>query len=84
VLKPTPNPILKTPEKKSRAPQASEATTVRHNGKLAVKTQAKGRRTSEEMAQEILCRKLEGAPDQLNKNDPVRDRLTKLFDEPIP
>jgi hypothetical protein len=36
------------------------------------------------MAQEILCRKLEGAPEQTNKDDPARDRLTKLFDAPIP
>jgi hypothetical protein len=36
------------------------------------------------LAQEILCRKLEGASDQPRKNDPVRDCLTKLFNAPIP
>jgi hypothetical protein len=61
--KPAPNPILKMPAKKASAPQAAETKTIRRSGRLTVKTLAKGRRTSEELAQEILNRKLEGTSD---------------------
>jgi hypothetical protein len=50
MLKPASNPILKTSAKKASAPQAAKAKAIRHNGRLTVKTFAKGRRTSEELA----------------------------------
>jgi hypothetical protein len=50
MLKPASNPILKTSAKKASAPQAAEAKAIRRSGRLTVKTLAKGRRTSEELA----------------------------------
>jgi hypothetical protein len=35
------------------------------------------------MAQEVLCKKLEGDTDQL-QNSKARDRLTNMFDAPLP
>jgi hypothetical protein len=36
------------------------------------------------MAQEVLCKKLDGALDQPDKVESARERLTKLFDAPLP
>jgi hypothetical protein len=82
VTRPAPVPILKTSAKKSITPKAAEAPSVRRSGRLSAKAQTRGRKTTEELAQEIFCIKLEGG--QPNKNEQARDRLTKLFDAPIP
>jgi hypothetical protein len=75
-------PVLKTPAKRNTTARVSEAPTVRRNGRLAEKTQAKGKKTAEELAQDLLCRKLEGSQPDFTAQ--ARDRLTKLFDAPIP
>jgi hypothetical protein len=36
------------------------------------------------MAQEVLCKKLDGSLDQPDKVESARERLTKLFDAPLP
>jgi hypothetical protein len=74
---------LKTPTKKAPTRQANEAPTVRRSGRLAVKSKSKGRKTAEELAQEILCNKLEGLPDPKCSKDQARDHLSKLLDAPI-
>jgi hypothetical protein len=73
-------PVLKTPTKKSAAAKASEALTIQRSGRLAQKAHSK--RSTEELAQDILCKKLEGS--QMDFTTQARDRLTKLFDAPIP
>jgi hypothetical protein len=52
-----------------------------HSGQLAQKAQTKGRKTAE-LAQDILRKKLEG--DQCDLTIHTHERLTKLFDAPIP
>jgi hypothetical protein len=39
---------------------------------------------AEKMAQEVLCKKLEGAIGQPDKEKKARDRLIQLFDAPLP
>jgi hypothetical protein len=75
VSKPAPTTILKTPAKKSPTRQANEAPTVRRSGRLAAKSKSKGRKTVEELAQEILCSKLEGLPDPKCSKDQVLRKL---------
>jgi hypothetical protein len=58
IAKPVAAAILKTPAKKSKAPRPSEAPTIRCSGRLAVKALKKGNRSAEEMAQEVLCKKI--------------------------
>jgi hypothetical protein len=48
------------------------------------KALTKGGKTSEELAQELLCKKLEGIAWQRSKADCARERLVKLFDAPLP
>jgi hypothetical protein len=56
--------------------------TTRRNGRLAQKTQSKGKKSAEEMVQDLMCKKLEGG--QLDLTTQARDCLIKLFDTPIP
>jgi hypothetical protein len=46
------------------------------------KAQSRGKKTAKELAQGILCKKLEGSQPDFNAQ--ARERLTKLFDTPIP
>lgn len=64
VSKPAAAAILMTPTKKTKATRAPEAT--RRSGRIAVKTQKKGRKSTEVMAQEILCKKLDGDQSHLD------------------
>jgi hypothetical protein len=57
VSAPAPKPILRTPAKKAKAIKGLETPSVNRSGRLATKTQAKGRNSSEDLAQEILRRK---------------------------
>jgi hypothetical protein len=59
VMQPVVVPVLKTLVKKSAAAKASEAPTIRCSGRLAEKAHSK--RSAEELAQDILCKKLEGS-----------------------
>jgi hypothetical protein len=68
-------PILKTPVKKSAALKAAKAPMMRRSGRLLEKAQLRGKKTAEELAQDILCKKLEGS--EADFNTQARDRLTK-------
>jgi hypothetical protein len=59
-----PKPILRTPTKKPKATKELEAPSVKRSGRPAAKAHAKGIKSYEELAQEILSKKLEGAPGQ--------------------
>jgi hypothetical protein len=39
---------------------------------------------TEKMAQEVLCKKLDGVIEQPDKEKLARDRLIQLFDAPLP
>jgi hypothetical protein len=77
-----PAPLLKTPAKKAKVAKNAEVPTIRHSGRLAQKAQTKGRKTAEELSQDIICKKLEGC--QSSPTIQARDRLTRLFEAPIP
>jgi hypothetical protein len=81
---PATRPILQTPAKNTTAAKGADEPFVRRSGRLAAKTQNRGRKSSEELAQEILCEKLEGVPGQQGKVDKARERLMKFFDTPLP
>jgi hypothetical protein len=57
-------------------------TTIRHSGRLAQKAQTKGRKIAEELAQDILCKKLEGC--HSSPTIQTWDHLIELFEAPIP
>jgi hypothetical protein len=84
VARPVVPTILKAPARKAKHLRQAEATTTRRSGRLAEKALKKGHRSAEEMAQEVLCNKLDGALDQPDKVESARERLTKLFDAPLP
>jgi hypothetical protein len=44
----------------------------------------KGPMCTEKMAQEVLCKKLDGVIEQPDKEKLARDRLIQLFDAPLP
>jgi hypothetical protein len=71
--------ILKTPARKNKIAKP-DAPTIRRSGKLAEKAQRKGPMCAEKMAQEVLCKKLEGAAKEQGKEKQARDRLIRLFD----
>jgi hypothetical protein len=48
-----------------------------------LKALTKGGKTSEELAQVLLCKKLEGVAGQQSKTDCAREHLVKLFDAPL-
>jgi hypothetical protein len=56
--------------------------TIRRSGRLAQKAQTKGRKIAEELAQDILCKKLEGC--HSSPTIQTWDHLIKLFEAPIP
>jgi hypothetical protein len=84
IAKPVAAAILKTPAKNSKAPRPSKAPTARRSGRLAAKALKKGNRSAEEMAQEVLCKKLGAGLVQTDKGEHARNRLIKLFDAPLP
>jgi hypothetical protein len=73
-----------TPAKKIKAAKETHAPSVRRSGRLMLKALTKGGKTSKELAQELLCKKLEGVAGQQSKADRARERLVKLFDAPLP
>jgi hypothetical protein len=77
-------PILRTLVKKPPVAQGPGEQSDRRSGRLAAKMQSRGRKSSREMAQELLCKKLEGVPGQQGIEDQARNRLMKLFDNPLP
>jgi hypothetical protein len=68
-------PILKTPVNKSAALKAAKAPMMRRSGRLVEKAQLRGKKTAEELAQDILCKKLEGS--EADFNTQAQDCLTK-------
>jgi hypothetical protein len=79
---PAPAPLLETLAKKAKVTKNAEVPTIRRSGRLAQKAQTNGRKTVEELVQDILCKKLEGC--RSSPTIQARDRLTKLFEGPIP
>jgi hypothetical protein len=59
-----PQPILRTPTKKIKVAKETHAPSVRRSGRLMSKALTKGGETSEELTQELLCKKLEGVAGQ--------------------
>jgi hypothetical protein len=55
---PAPQPILRTPAKNIKATKETQTPSVRQSGRLMWKALTKGGKTSEELAQELLCKKL--------------------------
>jgi hypothetical protein len=45
--------------KKGKAPKPANAPSGKHSGRLAAKVLKKGNKSTEEMAQEVMCKKLE-------------------------
>jgi hypothetical protein len=84
ITRPAPAALMKTPVKKGTTFHPEGATVVWCSGRLAMKAQDKGSKNSEELAQEVLCKKLEGAADQPDKSSKARNRLIRLFDAPLP
>jgi hypothetical protein len=83
-FKPAEQAILETPTRKSKSTKPADAPATRRSGRLAEKVQRKGPMCAEKMAQEVLCKKLEGAIGQPDKEKKGRDRLIQLFDAPLP
>jgi hypothetical protein len=79
-----PQPILRTPAKKIKGAKETQASSVRRSGRLMSKALTKGGKTLEELAQELLCKKMEGVAGQQSKADCARERLVKFFDAPLP
>jgi hypothetical protein len=79
-----PNSILKTPAKKVQTRKEEEPPAVRRSGRLAATSKSKGRKSVEEIAQEILRSKLGGPHDPNCSKDQARDQIMKLSDAPIP
>jgi hypothetical protein len=59
-----------------------EAT--RRSGRIAEKTQKAGRKNAEEMAQDLLHKKVDGISSAPDKEEQARSSLLKLFDAPLP
>jgi hypothetical protein len=81
---PAPQSILWTPTKNTKVAKEMQAPSLRRSGRLMSKALTKGGKTLEELAQELLCKKLEGVAGQQSKADHARERLVKLFDAPLP
>jgi hypothetical protein len=84
IVRPTPKPILKTPAKKISNAQDMAPPAVRGSGRLAIKAHTKGKKTSEELAQDILRKKLDGTTGETNQNDKARAQLSCLFNASLP
>jgi hypothetical protein len=70
--------------KKGKAPKLANAPSGKHSGRLAAKVLKKGNKSTEEMAQEVMCKKLEAGTGWADKGEMARDRLLKLFDTSLP
>lgn len=86
MTKPVPPPMLPTPApKKKVVPVEDEGdTTVRRSGRLAVKQKKAGHKKSEELAQEVLAKKLGLLTPSEEMDNTVKTHLLKLLGGPLP
>lgn len=90
MLKSIPPPVMPTPitrKKSIKEPKKQteeEATSLRRSGRLAVKQIQSGHKTSEELAQEVLAKKLGLVEPIKEAEKEIKSKLSKLFEEPLP
>jgi hypothetical protein len=82
--KPAEQAILKTPVRKGKPCKPADAPASRRSDRLAEKALKKGSMCAEKMAQEVFCKKLEGAVEHPDKEKQDQDQLIKLFDALLP
>jgi flavin-dependent dehydrogenase len=62
----------------------AEAPTARRSGRIAAKAVQRSNKSTEVLAQEVLCKKLDKNLIPADKSDKARERLLKLFDSTLP
>ncbi|TVU34994.1 hypothetical protein EJB05_16856, partial [Eragrostis curvula] len=85
ITKPTQPPVLNTQPKKKRGLAAERANekNVRRSGRIASKRKATGDKHSEELAEEVLAKRLGNLSPKKNLTEEARNKLTRLFNGPI-
>lgn len=63
---------------------AETRTTIRRSGRLAVKQVQSGNKSSEELAQEVLAKKLGMLEPNKDMTEEIKKKLISLFQEPLP
>lgn len=77
-------PIMRKKPTKELNEQTEEEAALRRSGRLAVKQTQSGHKTSQELAQEVLAKKLGVLESNKDLNEEVKNKLIKLFEEPLP
>lgn len=80
-----PNPMFPTPARKTKKVTESleEERTVRRSGRIATKQKQVGKKHSEELAQEVLARKLGVLSPKKEPTEEAKTKLAQLFQGPL-
>lgn len=80
-----PNPVIPTPARKTKKATESleDDQTVRRSGRLAIKQKQAGKKHSEEMAQEVLAKKLGALSPEKDLTEEAKTKITQLFQGPL-
>lgn len=79
-------PVLHTPAPKVTQQQQGEEqdNTLRRSGRIATKQKINGKKKPEQLAQDVLAKKLGLSDEALEKENEARNRIMNLFENPLP
>lgn len=83
---PAPKPVLQTPAYKLAGPGTvgeEASNTTRRSGRLATKQKIAGKKKPEQMAQDVLAKKLGVLEDVADRDKETKNRFMKLFEGPL-
>uniref|UniRef100_A0A0A8XWI5 Uncharacterized protein n=1 Tax=Arundo donax TaxID=35708 RepID=A0A0A8XWI5_ARUDO len=85
ITKELPAPILKKPRRKikSTTVEVGEENQVRRSGRIAEKVKAKGLRSTEEMAQQLVAKKMGALSPETQMTKQAKERYEKMYGKPL-
>lgn len=86
VITALPQPVLPTPARRVQPARDTEddERSIRRSGRLAIKQRMTGNKKTEELAQEVLAKKLGDLSPSKDRMNEAKSLLAKLFEEPLP